>query len=65
MLLQTFWYQTLENLTKTDLSRHYSLNYSCKYKPTFGPPCVIKDMNSYTGVEGAKVGIHLHVKFKL
>ena len=40
MLLQTFWYQTLENLTKTELSRHYSLNYSCKCKPTFGPPCM-------------------------
>ena len=38
MLFQTFWYQTLENLTKTELSRHYSLNYSCKCKPTFAPP---------------------------
>ena len=38
MLLQTFWYQIIENRTKTEVSRNDSLNYSCKCKPTFATP---------------------------
>ena len=42
MLLETFWYQIFENRTKTELSRQYSLNYSCKCIPTFASPCISK-----------------------
>ena len=51
MLFQTFWYQTFENRIKIKLSGQYSLNYSCKCKPTFGTPCITHfSSDSYTGI---------------